>query len=62
MCDNSPGDPCHLCGLEVGKQPFLLDHGGQRLQFCCEGCLGIWQMLHEDAPPAPPPNPGDETP
>ena len=38
---------CDLCGLDVGARPFPLEWGGRRLQFCCEGCLGIYQMLHE---------------
>jgi hypothetical protein len=59
MCDNRA---CDLCGLDIGNQPFYLERGARRLQFCCEGCQGIWQMLHEDdPPPAPnPPNPGRE--
>ena len=43
-----PADtPCDLCSLPVGVKPFLLDHGGQTRKFCCEGCLGIYQMLHD---------------
>ena len=47
---------CDLCGLDVGARPFRLE-GGRRLQFCCEGCRGIYQLLHDgeseaQAPPA----------
>jgi len=38
---------CDLCGLEIGLKPFLLESGGKSLHFCCDGCLGIYQMLHE---------------
>lgn len=53
---------CDLCGLDVGISPFYLDSGGKRLQFCCKGCLGIYQMLHEhelSAKPATPASPDD---
>lgn len=49
--------PCDLCGLDVGIKPFYLDSAGKRLQFCCEGCLGIYQMLHEDELPVAPVTP-----
>jgi hypothetical protein len=42
---------CDLCGLDVGIKPFYLESAGRRLQFCCEGCLGIYQMLHENELP-----------
>ena len=38
---------CDLCGLDVGAKPFPLDHAGQALQFCCEGCRGIYRMLNQ---------------
>lgn len=47
---------CDLCGLDVGVKPFYLEHAEKRLQFCCDGCLGIYQMLHEFDPPATPTN------
>lgn len=38
---------CALCNLDVGTKPFVL-HGADRdYQFCCEGCRGIYQMLHD---------------
>ncbi|MBV5276678.1 heavy metal translocating P-type ATPase metal-binding domain-containing protein [bacterium] len=39
--------PCDLCGLDCGVQPFTLRTPDKTLQFCCEGCKGIYQMLHE---------------
>jgi hypothetical protein len=43
---------CDLCGLDVGAQPFVLHIREKTLQFCCEGCRGIYQMLHniDDTP------------
>lgn len=39
---------CDLCGLAVEVKGFELEtkEGGKK--FCCEGCKGIFQMLHED--------------
>lgn len=45
---------CDLCGLDVGTKPFYLEGTEKRLQFCCDGCLGIYQMLHEPESPATP--------
>ena len=38
---------CDLCGLDVGSKPFVLNTAKKPLQFCCEGCRGIYQMLHD---------------
>lgn len=38
---------CDLCGLEVGTKPFPLATAERELQFCCEGCRGIYEMLHD---------------
>jgi hypothetical protein len=38
---------CDLCGLEVGIKPYYLESAEGQLQFCCDGCLGIYQILHE---------------
>lgn len=50
---SDPNRPCDLCALPVGVKPFTLRSPAQTLEFCCEGCLGIYQMLHDikDAPP-----------
>lgn len=52
---------CELCGLDVGARPFLLETPGRRLQFCCEGCRGIYEMLHDikEAPAAAGDNPAE---
>lgn len=39
---------CDLCGLEVEVKGFSLKTKEGDKQFCCEGCKGIFQMLHED--------------
>ena len=44
---NDPNKPCDLCALPVGVKPFTLAVAGKTLEFCCEGCLGIYQMLNE---------------
>jgi hypothetical protein len=40
---------CDLCGLPVEIEGFLLRTKEGDKAFCCEGCKGIYQMLHEDA-------------
>lgn len=54
--------PCDLCSLPVGVKPFQLAHDGRELTFCCEGCLGIYQMLHDinEIPAAPGQNTQDQ--
>jgi hypothetical protein len=51
---SDPQRPCDLCSLPVGVRPFALATPERRLEFCCEGCLGIYQLLHDikEAPPA----------
>ncbi len=39
---------CDLCGLTVEINDFNLHTTEGDKKFCCEGCLGIYQMLHED--------------
>ena len=40
---------CDLCGLPVGSAPYTLHTvTRQTKRFCCDGCKGIYQMLHED--------------
>jgi len=43
----SEADACDLCGLPVGLQPFALRTPERELHFCCEGCRGIYEMLHD---------------
>ncbi len=44
---------CDLCGLDVGVKPFVLHTPDKQYQFCCAGCRGIYEMLHDikEAPP-----------
>jgi len=49
--------PCDLCGLPIEGAPYMLETPERRYSFCCDGCLGIFQVLHDlnaVAPPAPP--------
>lgn len=39
---------CDLCGLAVETSGFNLRTNEGEKEFCCEGCKGIYQMLHED--------------
>ena len=43
----SKAQACDLCGLDVGVKPFTLNTPEKQLQFCCEGCRGIYEMLHD---------------
>lgn len=45
--------PCDLCSLDCGIKPFDLATPEKTLQFCCEGCRGIYAMLHDinETPP-----------
>ncbi|NOU13537.1 MAG: metal-binding protein [Methylococcaceae bacterium] len=45
---------CDLCGLPVEILGItLLTNEGQK-SFCCEGCKGIYKMLHDDLMPLEP--------
>ena len=46
--------PCDLCSLDCGSKPFALATPEKTLNFCCEGCRGIYEMLHEINTPAAP--------
>ena len=50
MIDNQA---CDLCVLDVGVKPFVLHTPDKQYQFCCEGCRGIYEMLHDikETPP-----------
>jgi hypothetical protein len=43
----SDSKACDLCGLDVGIKPFVLNAPEKQYQFCCEGCRGIYEMLHD---------------
>jgi hypothetical protein len=38
---------CDLCRLPVEATGFELSTVEGEKRFCCEGCLGIYRMLHE---------------
>ena len=46
MGDNKKN--CDLCGLPVEVSGFELRTQDGEKYFCCEGCRGIYQMLHEE--------------
>lgn len=39
---------CDLCGLDVEVEGFELKTTEGDKEFCCEGCKGIYLMLHEE--------------
>lgn len=41
---------CALCGLDIGLTPYVLNAANQKYLFCCEGCRGIYEMLHDIKP------------
>lgn len=43
--DGAACDLCHL-PIEVSGFELMSDTGVKR--FCCEGCVGVYQMLHGD--------------
>ncbi|HBA65161.1 MAG: metal-binding protein [Gammaproteobacteria bacterium HGW-Gammaproteobacteria-10] len=45
---NDTKKACDLCGLTVETPGFTLKTKEGDKDFCCEGCKGIYQMLHED--------------
>ncbi len=45
---NDKKEICDLCGLAVEVEGFKLKTKEGEKKFCCEGCKGIFQMLHED--------------
>lgn len=42
---------CDLCALDCGTKPFALAVPPHTLNFCCEGCRGIYMMIHDIAEP-----------
>jgi len=43
----SDSQACELCGLDIGAKPFVLNTPERQCRFCCEGCRGIYEMLHD---------------
>lgn len=48
MNENNQLPACDLCGLPVEIPDFQLSTTNGLKKFCCEGCLGIYEMLHAD--------------
>lgn len=46
MSDNKKD--CDLCGLAVEIDGFELKTTEGVKRFCCEGCKGIYHMLHDE--------------
>lgn len=42
-------EPCALCGLDI-EQVSVLRTRDTVLKFCCEGCLGIYQLVNDVEP------------
>lgn len=47
--DRRPDEPraCDLCGLPVKNESWVLQTPERRYAFCCEGCQGIFRLLHD---------------
>lgn len=45
---NDSTELCTLCQLPIEKTGFELFTKEGIVKFCCEGCQGVYQMLHED--------------
>ncbi|CDK97469.1 protein of unknown function [Magnetospirillum gryphiswaldense MSR-1 v2] len=39
---------CDLCGLPLPVRAYRIETPERPMQFCCDGCKGIWLMLHPD--------------
>lgn len=44
----STKQPCGLCSQPVEIPGFRLETKEGQKDFCCEGCLSIYQLLNED--------------
>jgi hypothetical protein len=38
---------CDHCGVEA-RRVITKEFDGKMLNFCCKGCLGVFEMLRED--------------
>ena len=48
MMINKNETDCDLCALPVEVQGFTLKTTEGSKAFCCEGCKGIYEMLHQE--------------
>ena len=44
----STKEPCALCSQPVEINAFRLNTKEGEQNFCCEGCLSIYQLLNQD--------------
>jgi hypothetical protein len=45
---------CDHCGAEANaKYVITKEFDGKTLNFCCRGCLQVYEMLREENPPSP---------
>lgn len=42
------GPACDLCSLPIEVSGYELMTTSGLKRFCCEGCVGVYQMLHGD--------------
>ena len=46
---------CDHCGAEASaKYVVVREFNGKTLNFCCRGCLQVYEMLHEEEAPQQP--------
>jgi len=43
---------CDHCGAETIR-PITKEFDGKLMNFCCRGCLGVYEMMREENPPNP---------
>jgi hypothetical protein len=48
---NDASSTCDLCQLPILGQGYFLQTTLGLKRFCCEGCQGIYRMLHESEIP-----------
>jgi hypothetical protein len=41
---------CDHCGAETIR-PITKEFDGKLMNFCCRGCLGVYEMMREENPP-----------
>jgi hypothetical protein len=47
---------CDHCGAEANAKYIIIkEFDGKALNFCCRGCLQVYEMLHEESLPNPSP-------
>lgn len=46
---SATGQDCDLCGLPLPAKDYAVTMSGRTMRFCCEGCKGIWLMLHPES-------------